>query len=106
MLQWEDRLAAAESPDEVLFVASDFLASLDYFDIARLPSACRPRPLTRAADLWSFMADLVTCAATSDRGPASANLIVRLLMFFSRAAERLDALDRAVQARAPAKRSA
>lgn len=106
MLQWEDRLAAAETDEEVLFVAGDFLSSLDYIEIARLPYACRPRPLRHAVELHSYMSGLVHQGLAHDDGSGSEAIILRLVMFFARATDRLASLERANDDHAVVKRSA
>jgi hypothetical protein len=106
MLQWEDRLAAAETDEDVLFVASDFLSSLDYIEIARLPHACRPRPLRHAVELHSYMSGLVHQGYAQDDGSGSAAVIRRLVMFFARASDRLAFLERANDDHGSVKRTA
>lgn len=106
MLQWEDRLAAAETDEEVLFVASDFFASLDYIEIARLPHACRPRPLRHAVEVHSYMSSLVHQGYMHDDGSGSEAIVLRLVMFFARATDRLASLERANDDDGSLKRSA
>jgi hypothetical protein len=84
---WQERLDLAETEDEVVRVARDFLAALHHSDIARLPDSCKPRKLFTAADVGTYAFDLARwdCGELED----VAQLVHRLAAFFVSANVRL-----------------
>ncbi len=86
-VSWQERLDRATTEAAVLEVARDFVATLEYPEIARLPATCRPRKLIGAADVSGYALDLVRHQCADDDPAAEA--IVRLAAFFSHASMRL-----------------
>lgn len=89
-MTWQDRIRLAGSETEVVQVARDFLATLDRFEIALLPSRCVPRKLFVAEDVSSYAFDLVGYYV--DQSEPTAKVIQKLAMFFTDAAIRLSEL--------------
>jgi hypothetical protein len=56
---WDQRLASAESPEEVVGLARDFLASWHPADIAALPESCWPPRIKDADDVNAYAFQLV-----------------------------------------------
>jgi len=85
-LTWQGRIDLAQSEAEVIEVARDYLASLDPFEVDRLPERCRPRKLFDAADIASYAFDLARCHCA----PAeSRDVVHRTVAFFMHASSRL-----------------
>ena len=84
-LSWPGRLDLAASESEVIEVARDYLASLDPFEVDRLPDPCKPRKLFVANDIAAYALDLVR----SDCDPDSAAVVHRVAGFFANANDRL-----------------
>lgn len=87
---WPQRLRAADTEQEVVDVARDFLATFSPYDFARLPDELRPGRLVDGNDVSDLAFTLVRHA--HDRDPDSARCIHRLTTFFSQAAVRLSDL--------------
>jgi hypothetical protein len=96
---WEHRLDSAQSVDEVLGAARDFLARLDPQEIDGLPSKCRPpAKLVDPDDIGMYAFDLVRYECDDHE---VAELVHRLARFFSQASmhvARMMALERATRA--------
>lgn len=88
-LSWQGRVDLAESEVEVIEIARDYLASLDPFEVDRLPERCRPRKLFDAADVASYAFDLARCHCAE---PQSADVVHRTAAFFGHANSRLAAI--------------
>ncbi len=83
---WDARLEACETSDEVVRVAQDFLDSLDSFEVAVLPLACRPRQLTSADQVNLYAFDLLAIESPEDAG---SHVVKKVAIFFAQAANRL-----------------
>jgi hypothetical protein len=69
-LEWQDRLDAARSVDEVLEVCQDFVARFAPEMLAHLPRACRPPSGLDAATVSSYAFELVRHElALAGKGP-------------------------------------
>jgi hypothetical protein len=84
---WDAKLDAVQSEYGVVMIARDFAATLDPWEIACLPEACRPAKITDANDV-AFYAFLLMRHQTSD-DPRAAAILERLAAFFSTASIRL-----------------
>lgn len=84
---WQERLDLAETEDDVVLVARDYLASLHHSEIADLPEVCKPRKLFTAADVGTYAFDLARCDCEDREGIAK--LVHRLAAFFVSANVRL-----------------
>ena len=101
---WIERLRAASSEPEVVGIASEYLASLNRFELAMLPSRCQPRALRCGHDVSSYAFELVGhyCDATD----ASARIVHALATFFTQASTRLSEIVTDTNTRHPASRRA
>ena len=94
----EHRLESAQSVDEVLAAARDFLARFDPQEIAAIPAKCRPpAKLVDSDDIGMYAYDLVRYECDD---AAAADVVHRLARFFSHASmqvARLLALERAAR---------
>jgi hypothetical protein len=86
-LTWQDRVDNAETEEDVLRVARDYLARLDHWEIKLLPKQCAPRKLKGAADLSSYAVDLVRHSYDAAHG--TEDFVHRLAAFFTHASMRL-----------------
>ena len=84
---WQYRIDAATSEREVIEIVKDFIATLEHWEIARLPDECRPGKFFDASDVTTYALVLVRhdCEENSE---ASA-LLGRLGGFFTNASIRL-----------------
>ena len=86
---WFDLLAAATTPDEVVHIARDYLATWTPEEIAALPRACRPpRIIKFPEEIVDYAFALVK--AHLDAG-ADANGVTRMATFFAEASWRVAA---------------
>ena len=86
---WSSRLHAASTPDEIVCVANDFIASWTETDRARMPSDCLPPRLGTPQDLSAY-AFALTHARLDFAGAATkAELLERMCGFMSAAAMRV-----------------
>ena len=85
-LTWQGRVDLAQSEAEVIEVARDYLASLDPFEVDRLPDRCKPPKLFDATDVASYAFDLARCHCAE---PESADVVHRTAAFFMHANSRL-----------------
>jgi hypothetical protein len=90
---WQQLLAAASTPDEVIAAARDFLAAIDHNELARLPEVCKPGKLLDAHDVSSYAYDLVRHHCQDEQDAAIAETIHKLSAFFSQAAVRVSQLS-------------
>ena len=92
---WEELLATASTPTQVIVIARDFLATFDHKDLARLPERIQPTKLMNTNDVMAYAYELVRQQHDhhpySDR--AAMNLTNKLASFFSQAAVRLSQLE-------------
>ena len=86
---WFDLLAAATTPEEVLNVARDYLATWTPEEIASLPRACRPpRRIKFPEEIVDYAFVLVK--AHLEAGPDS-GAVTRMATFFAEASWRVAA---------------
>ena len=93
-LTWADVLDDAATPQDVLKVAKDFLATWDPYELAALPAECKPPGyFIEPEDIVSYAFTLVQ----SHCGPAQGDPgVYRMAKFFSHAARRVAILMSAV----------
>ncbi|HSW82535.1 MAG TPA: hypothetical protein VLH12_03630 [Usitatibacter sp.] len=88
---WQQLLANAITPGEIITIARDFIANVDHVELARLPPECRPGKMFESLDVHSYAYDLVRhLCAKHDEG---AGTVQQLLVFFSQAAIRLSQIE-------------
>src|SRR2546421_4116084 len=87
---WQQLLASASTPDEVICAARDFIASIDHVQLSKLPLACQPGKLLDVEDIHSYAYELVRhhCGNNDE----NAQTAQQLSAFFSQAAVRLSQL--------------
>jgi hypothetical protein len=90
-ITWQQMLAIASTPDDVISAARDFVAGIDHVLLSKLPPACQPGKLLDAADIQSFAYELAShhCA----NNDPNAHTVEQLSAFFSQAAVRLSQLS-------------
>jgi hypothetical protein len=90
---WVQRFAHLKSPEEVVTLARDYLASLSPELLGRLPQDCRPMQIKYEDDLdfWAFR--LVQHYHSSDE-PVDASLLSEIIDFLLHALIRLAELNR------------
>jgi hypothetical protein len=88
-LTWFDQLAAAGTPDEVVRVARDYLATWAPDEIALLPPACRPPRNLKFPEEVVDYAFLLVKAHVSDSVQGEA--MTRMANFFAEASWRVAA---------------
>jgi hypothetical protein len=88
---WQETLARASSPDEVLSVARVFVANFSHTELDQLPEPCQPRKLSNTHDLASYAYDLL-CSNCDNEGPEVTETVRQLSTFFAEAAARLSEL--------------
>ena len=91
---WQQLLARAGTPKEVISIARDFVASIDRDALARLPESCTPGKLSDGQDVMAYAYELVRHDVTQN-DTAAAETIDKLASFFSQAAVRLAQLTTA-----------
>jgi len=82
-----ERLRLAETGEEVIRIAEEYLGTLDASDVAVLPERCRPRRLHCAHDVGTYAFDLIS--HYSEATSPSASLVNELAVFFTQASIRL-----------------
>jgi hypothetical protein len=85
-----ESLDLADSEHDVIAVVREFIASLDAYEIARLPSQCRPGKFFVAEDITSYAFDLVRYQC--DKDAPTRELLHRIAAFFAHASARLSKL--------------
>lgn len=92
-ITWRERVERAESVQEVVMAARDFIAGLDPYDMYGLPREIRPIKFVDGDDIASYSLDIVRyhCEQNEDTAVISA----RLAEFFSAAAHRIGQLSAA-----------
>jgi hypothetical protein len=93
-LTWADVLDDAGTPQDVLKIAKDFLATWDPYELAALPADCKPPAyFVEPEDIVNYAFTLVQ----SHCGPAHGDPgVYRMVKFFSHAARRVAILMSAV----------
>jgi hypothetical protein len=86
---WKALLDDASTEMEVVRVTKDYLATWTPQEIYGLPEDCRPGPIKDGTDVsyWAFELTRIHCAGASD--PEIAELVVKMMTFFSHASARL-----------------
>jgi hypothetical protein len=84
---WQHVLDQARSEHEVVKVVREFVASLDYHELARLPAPCRPGKFFDAEDITTFAFEVVRHHC--DEAEPTRELVHRIAAFFSHASTRL-----------------
>ncbi|HXS53286.1 MAG TPA: hypothetical protein VN782_12195 [Usitatibacter sp.] len=84
---WQELLDVAETEAKVIAIARNYLASIEPFEVARLPERCKPRKLLTAEDIGAFALDLVREHGEEMRDAAP--LVHRMAAFFAHANLRL-----------------
>jgi hypothetical protein len=84
---WQQLLDVAETQDKVIAISRDFLASLEPFEVARLPERCKPRKLLTSEDIGAYALDLVR--EHGDEMRDAAPIVHRMAAFFAHANLRL-----------------
>ena len=87
---WMETLDLAESEQEVVKVAREFIASFDAFEMERIPQQCKPGKFFGADDITSYAFDVVRYQCDRDR--ETRELVHRIAAFFSYASSRLSQL--------------
>jgi len=88
---WQQVLAAAKTPDDVIASARNFVATVDYADLARLPEVCKPGKFVDTHDVASYAYDLARHHC-DELDSTVAETIHKLSAFFSQAVVRLSQL--------------
>lgn len=83
---WQQRLDVARTPQEVVDIARDFVATFTAYELYALPEPCRPSTKLFAEDIPHLAFELVRhgCATAETAGT-----VHRLAAFFAHAAGRL-----------------
>src|SRR5947209_17003365 len=89
-ITWQQLLASATTPDEVISAARNFVAGIDHVQLSKLPPACQPGKLLDVEDVNSFAYELIRhhCGENDE----NAQTVQQLSGFFSQAAVRLSQL--------------
>lgn len=88
---WANRLSAARTEADVVWVARDFLSELTFEEVKRLPEICRPFRIVDGQDVTWYAMTLLR--HQFDAQNAEHRLETRLTMFFSEASVRLAQLS-------------
>ena len=86
---WISRLHAASTPEEIVCVANDFVASWSESDRARLPALCLPPRLGTAQDVSAYAFALTQQRLEFAGTVTKAELVERMCAFMSTAAMRV-----------------
>src|SRR5687768_2231744 len=84
---WTELLEIATTPDEILVLVRDFLATWSPDELAGLPAECRPRArflVPEEVVLYAYTLALARCEATSNNPE-----LLRMDRFFSEASRRM-----------------
>src|SRR5213083_2923318 len=86
---WPELVATAETPEEVMEMARDYLARIEPAEIAALPPSCRPPARFQQPDeIVDFAFALVQAHAAS----SADDTLARMANFFSHATRRIAGL--------------
>lgn len=88
---WQQLLANAVTPEEIVTIARDFIANVDHVELARLPPECRPGKMFVSLDIHSYAYELIRHLCAKHDG--GAGTVQQLLVFFSQAAVRLSQIE-------------
>src|SRR4051812_4253639 len=86
---WYDLLASAKATHQVVALVNEFLARLEPSDVFLLSNACKPRPLSTAAEVNGYAVDLKMCKCTDIR---ETQLVEQLSGFIQEACQKLAVL--------------
>jgi hypothetical protein len=86
-MSWHMVLDCATTPEEVISVARDFVASFTPYEVEFLPPECRPHKIVDAKDVSEYAFEL-TRASCDEKGEG-ATIAAKFKAFFADAAERL-----------------
>ena len=91
---WQRRIGEAGSPEEVVALTQDYLASFSPEYLGRLPPDCRPTHIKYADDIefWAHRLSLRYCSDNAE--PVDGDLLHGLLDYFLTALIRLAELHR------------
>ena len=86
---WKALLDGAESEREIVSITKEYLAAWTPRELFALPARCRPGAIKSGEDIsyWAFELASAHCAEGSDL--ELAELILKMMTFFSHASERL-----------------
>jgi hypothetical protein len=87
-LTWAQRLESAETPEEVVSIAREFIAQFTPYEIHALPAPCKPpAKFVDEADIGAYAYALVRheCEDNAEH----AQLVHKMAAFFSTAAKRI-----------------
>ena len=90
-ISWQQLLARAKSPDEIVTAARNFIAKFDHQTLARLPGKCQPPKFMDGNDVAEYAYELVSHHCADDDAELIA-VVNDLAAFFSQAATRLSQL--------------
>ena len=90
-VSWQQMLACAQSADEIVAAARNFIAKFDHQTLARLPAKCRPPKLMDGNDVAEYAYELVSHHCADDDAELIA-VVNDLAAFFSQASTRLSQL--------------
>ena len=90
---WQDRLDQANTREEIVATARDFVARLSAEEYSKLPPDCRPHKIVDADDVVDYAVTLVKRSCEGDR--MSDAVLQHLGSFFTGACLRLSQLNRA-----------
>jgi hypothetical protein len=86
---WDSRLHNAVTPEEVLCVANDFIATWSEADRARMPAGSLPPRLGTPQDLSAYAFALTQARLDFSGAATKAELLERMCAFMSAAAMRI-----------------
>ena len=89
-VSWQESLDMARSEHDVVKVVREFVAALNPYELAQLPSSCRPGKFFSAEDITSFAFDVVRFHCEEQE--ATRELVHKIAAFFSYASTRLSQL--------------
>jgi len=93
MSAWHQRVDTAQSPDEVLGIARDYLSSLTSEDLVSVPEDCRPAQVDDESDIdfWNLRLaeELRSIWGTQREG----QMVTEMAQFFLHASVRLSRLS-------------
>ena len=84
-------LDCATTPEEVVSVARDFVASFTPYEVEFLPPECRPHKIVDAGDVSDYAFELTR--ASCDQQGEGAEVAQKFKAFFADAADRLARLS-------------
>jgi hypothetical protein len=88
MMNWHPAIQSCETPDELLSVARDYLASWEPEELAIVPSQARPTQVKGIDDIAYWHQRLVDCYVTGGARGQGMEEVRSMLHFFALAAQR------------------